>query len=231
MGAAADTYHASRFIAFPALLDISEMAAFFEGLSPTFLFNLSAPATSAHPTPHEKFLSNYSTYIEALKCGDSQLMKVTSRLFNLLLTDRKESVYAIAIEGDERILLRQQLPALQLQAHSFRYSALDGKVHTQVYASDSISWGITFSFPQLFRDRATEEILEYKQAHFPSRELFKKVAAWIRSNTLPVRFFVDGKRVTSTMRIGKKALTWINCSPMLKAAGIDVLGGVDGCRS
>ena len=110
-----------------------------------------------------------------------------------------------------------------MQAHHFFFSPLDGKFHPMVLSNESISWGIQFSYPQLYQDPESRQIIKVSDGSvFPNTPLFSKLMKWMRSHTLPTPFLIEESRVNAPIRIGKSALTWIENHPQLKEKGIGI---------
>ena len=104
------------------------------------------------------------------------------------------------------------------------YSEHDGKFRPMVFGLDSVTWGLQFSYPQLFMDGRTKEAFAVVESEeFPNTALFHQLQRWMRQNTLPTPFLVDGKRVNSPIRLGKACLPWINRHPQLAPKHLQVL--------
>jgi hypothetical protein len=138
-----------------------------------------------------------------------------------MMTCSLETLYAIQV--GEKQLIKPIKPIIQLQAHHFFYSSLDGKFHPMVLSQESISWGLQFSYPQLFQDPKTKTIAKVVDSEeFPNTDLFSRLQKKMRECSLATPFIIDGMRVNSPIRIGKQARTWINQHPQLQHRGIKV---------
>ncbi len=92
-----------------------------------------------------------------------------------------------------------------------------------VQSSDSISWGVQFSYPQLFQDPHTRKVVKIAdQDAFENTALFTSLMQWMRSHTLPTPFVVNGVRTNSSIRVGKRALSWVGSLVQLQQKGIDI---------
>jgi hypothetical protein len=168
------------------------------------------------------FYEKYSDYSLLLKQGQVPLPEDFRRYFSCAITTTLEAFYAIAT-GGEKYLVKPIKPVIQLQAHHFFYSSFDHKFHPMVLSEESISWGLQFSYPQLFQDPNTRQIAKVADTpEFPNSALFSSFLKWMRSATLPTPFEVGGARVNSPIRIGKKTLAWIKNHPQLKKRGITI---------
>ena len=105
---------------------------------------------------------------------------------------------------------------IQLQAHRFDYSPLDGKFRTMILGYDSVHWGLQFSYPHLFQNEKLEVLTVNESEQFPNSALFKKLQRWVRAHTLATPFEVGGHKVNASIRLGKQCFPWINDHPQLK---------------
>ena len=129
-------------------------------------------------------------------------------------------VYTVPVDGDRQII-KVKKPVIQMQAHRIGYSSLDGKFRPMVMGKESISWGIQFSYPQIYEDSG--KVVKVNESdQFPNTARFKKMQRWMRRHTIPTPFLADGKRVNVPMRLGKQCLPWINTHPQLVEKNIGV---------
>jgi hypothetical protein len=211
----------SKWIKCPVLLDIEEMRELLEVLAPSSLFAVSAPVPSGQESlSAPQFLSLYAQYVEALRQGQTPDSALFRAPFSSALSRTADPFYAMNLSSEMRLIKPVQ-PVIQLQAHHFFYSSLDRKFHSMVLGAESISWGIQFSYPQLFQDPHTRRVVSVKE-RFENTELFAALRRYLRSATLPTPFLVDGQRTNSPMRIGKRAMLWAREHPQLKSRGIQL---------
>lgn len=169
------------------------------------------------------FLAAYGDYVAALKAGEAPLLSRFRSPFSTLWTATEEILYAMEV-GEGRYLVKATRPAVQLQLHQLGYSPVDGKFRPMVLGSESISWGIQFSYPQIFQDPHTGEIAKVDESErFPNTALFHRLQRWVRHNSIATPFEVSGERVNVPMRLGKRSFKWINRHPQLLAKGLRVL--------
>jgi hypothetical protein len=199
------------------------MKALIQALDPVFFVVVSEPVTAEEAVLDPGgFLEKYSEYVSLLSQGIIPPFERFRRFFSCAMVCDLRGFYAIST-GSSKFLIKPNKPVLQLQAHHFFYSDLDGKFHPMVLSPDSISWGIQFSYPQLFQDPKTRKIVKVTQSdEFPNTQLFLKLMKWVRNFTLPTPFEVHGKRINSPIRVGKKSLAWIKNHPQLKEKGIHI---------
>jgi hypothetical protein len=216
----------SKWLKVQILLDTDEMEALLKILEPVFFVVVSEPVKADETviTPGT-FLSKYADYIDLLKQGQVPPAGEFRRFFSSAISSSLETFYAIPVSND-KFLIKPSKPVLQLQAHHFFYSDLDGKFHPMVLSADSISWGLQISYPQLYQDPITRQVSKVIDSPiFPNTAVFTKLLKWMRSHTLPTPFQVKGARINSPIRVGKKSLAWLKNHPQLKQKGIDLSFG------
>ena len=215
---------ATKWLKVQLLADVGEIESLFTALGDFSIYNCGAVVPKGGGEVSQKnFLKAYEKYITALKEGQIPLETVYRQMFSAVLNRDTEALFPVSV-GVDRQLLRINKPVIQMQPHSMDYSPFDGKFRTMVYGTDSILWGIQFSYPQLFLDpetKAAENVDESER--FPNTSLFKGLQRWIRNQTIPTPFIVEGKKVNVPMRLGKKCLSWINHHPQLVAKDIVVV--------
>ncbi len=215
----AASLQASKWLKVQVMLDADEMRGLIQALDPLFFVNVSQPVSADQTTiSPSDFLTAYSEYVLQLQQGTVPSAETFRRFFSCALTSTLDAFYALKV-GEEKYLIRPSIPVIQLQAHHFFYSDLDGKFHPMVLSEESISWGIQFSYPQLFQDPTTRQIVKVT-SEFPNTPVFSLLMKWVRNATLPTPFIIGDRRVNSPIRVGKQSLAWLNTHPQLKQRGI-----------
>ena len=214
----------SKWLKIQVLLDPEEMEELFKMLNNPYIVVVSEPVEPQDAViPASVFLDRYKDYVHLLRQGQIPLTDDFRRYFSCAISQTLDAFYAIPA-GGLKYLIKPNKPVIQMQAHHFFYSDLDKKFHPMVLSSDSISWGLQFSYPQLFQSPKTRQIEKVTDTpEFPSSALFSTLSKWMRSATLPTPFEVNGTRANSPIRIGKKSLDWIKTHPQLKMKGIQVI--------
>jgi hypothetical protein len=217
----------AKWIKVQVLLDSSEMQALIEALDTPHFVCVSDPVCSdAAEISCASFLEIYRGYVDALKRGIPPQEESLRRTFSCALSKTLDVFYAVPLR-DGRFLVKPRLPVVQMQAHHFFYSALDGKFHPMALSVESISWGLQFSYPQLYQDPKTKQVVKVsEEALFVNTPLFTSLMRWMRSHTMPTPFSVQGRRTNAPIRVGKKALEWVSAHPQLRAKGIEVAGSL-----
>lgn len=208
----------SKWLEIQVLLSAEEMETLFTHLNSAlgaFHIYLTGVVTALGEgeVPQGAFLESYRLYVMALQSG--QLPgngEYFSSVFSL-----SPDLLSILKVGDNRQLRRLIKPSVQLQPHSMGYSQEDGKFYSMVYGPDSIAWGVQFSYPQLFLDPATKEVLKVTESpEFPNTVFFRHMQRWVRHHTIPTPLQTPGGPVNLPVRLGKQCLSWINRHPQFK---------------
>ncbi|MEI8364940.1 MAG: hypothetical protein WCF65_00850 [Parachlamydiaceae bacterium] len=207
---------ASKWLECQALIDAQEMTALFDCLGPFFLYACGVVSeVGCGEVSRENFLDCYAVYIDSLKRGVSPDPASYRPMFSTAMSVTTETFFAVPV-SDNRQIIRVSKPLVQLQAHHMSYSTVDKKFHPMVFGLESISWGIQFSYPQLFRDDHTKQVEAVKDTPaFPNTHLFHALQKWVRQHTIPTPFQAEGVPVNVPMRLGKQCLSWINSHPHL----------------
>jgi hypothetical protein len=206
------------------LLDYDEMSTLLRELSPVHFCVVSEPVKKDDGVvSSDVFLDHYKSYIEALKEGRLADESVFRKFFSAAMTGSTDIMYAIAV-GTDKYLIKPIKPIIQLQAHHFFYSKLDGKFHPMVLSTESVTWGVQFSYPQLYQDPKSHRIAKVaNSSEFPNTSIFARLLKWLRHHTLPTPFAVQDERVNAPIRIGRNCFEWIERHPQLNAKGIQVI--------
>lgn len=213
---------ASKWLQSQVLLSGDEMETLFEALGSFYIYQIGSVLKRGEEwVPRQIFLDKYRDYVAALQQGQIPEDSLYSPFFSSVFTTTSEALYAISI-GDDQQLIRISRPVIQLQAHRMDYSSADGKFRSMTYGTESILWGIQFSFPQLFQDNRSLEIKQVSGLAFPNASLFQILQRWVRHHTVPTPFLVDGVKINVPMRLGKQCFSWINQHPQLKKKGLFV---------
>jgi hypothetical protein len=214
----------SKWIKCQVLLDIEEMSQLLFELSALHFCVVSEPVKKGDGIiSSELFLEHYKNYVGAIKEGRLADESLFRKFFSSAVTCTTDIMYAIAV-GREKYLIKPIKPVIQLQAHHFFYSRLDRKFHPMVLSTESVTWGVQFSYPQLYQDPKSHRIAKVANSpEFPNTSVFARLLKWLRHHTLPTPFFVEDQRVNAPIRIGRQCLEWIHQHPQLKEKGIRII--------
>lgn len=211
-------YQGSKYLKYQVLADLNELKNLFDRLEPFYIYPLTGLG-DGEPIDPECFFIQYSSWIEKLKTGqvpaDQELRSVLACAF----TRELDALWKQEIPGG-RYLMKMGKPVIQVQAHFFTYSPIDGVFRPMTMGSSNIFWGLQFSFPQIYQEPKTMELLEVEES--PNRDLFQTIKEWVRDQTRPTPFIVDGKKTNVPIRLGKNCFSWINSHPQIREQKIGV---------
>lgn len=213
--AAEGLYQASKWLKVQVLCDGEELAALFALLHPFKMYPLTGFATStAAAISEESFLREYTSWIEGLKKGKIPSEAELKRILACAWTAHDDALWVQAVSGD-RYLVKIAQPVLQVQAHFFTYSSVDGVFRPMSMGLGSVFWGLQISYPQIYQDPKTQELREAGAC--PNAALFKQVRQWVRDRTRATPFIADGQKINVPIRLGKRCFSWIQNHPQLSA--------------
>lgn len=216
----AKPFLASKWLHIQLLIDADEMGELFKELQDFYLFStMGIKPIGENTLSKEAFLGAYARYIELLKTGHTPNDADFRFFFTAVMTLSIDALQALDIAAGKE-MIRPLEPCVQLQLHHFDYSLSDGKIRPMVFGKETISWGLQFSYPQLFQDPSTRDVVQANQ--YANFALFRKIQLWVRSSTLPTPFIIDGKMQREPIRIGKKCFSWIKNHPELSGRGLSV---------
>lgn len=211
--AVSSPFQASKWQKSPLLIDVDEMRALLAALGQFWIVQISGVIPIGQEIiAHETFLEVYYHYIHALKKGENAADPRVRLYFSTVFTTFLEALYAVQV-NEKHYLVKVQQPVLQLQAHRFDYSSVDGTFRSMVMGTNAIPWGIQFSYPHLYQDENLQVLTVREGVQFPNTVLFKRLQQWVRANTIATPFEVEGKRINVPIRLGKQCLSWINTLP------------------
>lgn len=213
----------SRWLKHQVLLNDGEMSDLLLHLGPLSACIVSEPV-SAHEMvmDGQYFLDKYREYSSLLQEGKIPDSRSFRKYFSMIWTKSTDVLYAMPVTGD-RYLVKAIRPVIQLQMHHFYYSRVDRKYHSMVLGPNSISWGIQFSYPQLYQDPRDHSYAKVVDSDmFPNTRSFLALAKWMRANTVPACFVIDDQKTFVPMRLGKKCTKWIHRHPQLIANNIKI---------
>lgn len=209
-------YQVSQFRKLSLLLNGDEMERLIASLGAIRLFIGSAPVKRGEEEiPLNEFCTAYRTYAEGLERGALIDETALRPYFSAMMTKDSAKLYAFPVAGD-RFLIRPKQPIIQLQRHHFvRGSAF----HSGVMGKDSVTWGITISYPHLSIDPKTKEIVK-----LPRDETFEQVVKWVRNFTRPTPIWERGEKINLPIRLGLQCFSWIDSHVDLVKNGLTVNG-------
>ncbi len=209
-------YQGSKWLKLQMLIDREEMDALFAALAPFSIFPITG-IVNGEPITSSFFLEEYGRWIEGLKQGIAPDEVSLRRLLACVWTRNADDLYLQEV-AEGKYLTKIRHPVLQVQAHFFTYSPLDHVFRPMSMGKESVFWGLQFSYPQIYQDPKTMELIELEEKGF-----YRLIQLWTREWTLPTPFFVDGKKTNSPIRLGKRCFSWVNAHPQLKYQKISIV--------
>ncbi|ADI39089.1 putative uncharacterized protein [Waddlia chondrophila 2032/99] len=199
---------ASKWISVQVMVSPSEMRSLLEELG-EFTILMTTPAKSPEVSK-ERFLEIYENYCTQLQKKELPDPAEYRACFSTFWTRSCDAYVQVPV--GEMTLCRAVKPVVQLQYHLLGFSPFDKKFRPMVLGKGSMPWGIQFSYPTLFQDRETQQVLKVG-TEFPNTFLFQAFRKWVRRYTVPTPFVVDGETINAPVRIGREARQWINVHP------------------
>lgn len=216
-------FQASKWVKIQALLDGNEMKKLLEHLDEMRIFSIRGvvPDTGIE-IPAKTFLKHYSNWIQALKEGRDVSSGDLSKVLSCVWTLDSDALYLLPVNGD-RYIPKVRKPAILVQAHFMGYSSEEKNFRPMILGSNSLFWGLQFSYPQIFQRPDTKEFVKVDRSEeFRNTALFSKLRKWMRDFTKPTPFCIDQKIVNIPMRLGKECFGWIHQHPQIIQHGHQV---------
>lgn len=211
----AQPYNVSKWLKHQVLLDPIEIEDLFS-VGDFCLYNVSE-VTSEPALSKSHFFEVYKGYVTALQNGSLQFPKEMRRYFSAALSCTPNALYLQKVrEGS--FLVKPSEPLIQMQAHYFLPSTVDGKIYPLVFSEDSVAWGIQLAYPQIFQGADYEKV----GAQFANTALFQQMGRWIREHTVPTTFIWNEQKMATSLRLGKNCFAWVHRHPQLLAKGIKI---------
>lgn len=218
------TLQAAKWLQHQVLLDSEELKNLFNELKNFEIYTVgSIVKIDEGQVSKNTFLKEYAAYIETLKCGQMPNISSIKKAFTVVLTSTPEALFAYSVSPSER-LIRVAHPIIQVQAHFMHYSGDDNKFRPMVFGPDCITWGLQFSYPQIYLDAESKQIVKVSEnEHCINNELYRKLQLWLRTNTRPTPMVIDHTRINIPIRLGLNCFSWVNRHPQLQEKSIHVL--------
>lgn len=214
-------YQGSKYLKIQVLCEPAELKSLFTRLELFSIYPLTSLGAGT-PVHQKQFVEGYDSWIEGLKQGRAPTDGELRSLLACTFVADLDSLWKQEIPGG-RYIVKMGKPVIQVQSHFFTYSPLDEVFRPMTMGSNSIFWGLQFSFPLIYQDPKTMELREVDES--PESELFQKIKQWARDETRATPFVVDGKRTNVPIRLGKNSFSWIHKHPQLILQKIGVYAG------
>ena len=210
---------ASKWLDFLFLVSLKEIETLFKNFSEVFLFlSKGLFPIGKNRIEIEGFCELYELYLKALEGGE----EIDLTPFYLYITRMESAVHRQRVDG-ERERIFPILPCMISQPGRLSYSSHDETFRISSFGPDTIPWGLKLSFPQLYLDPETREIMRGDRAPpSPNAPLLDLLRRWIRETTLPVAFKVGDLKIQTPYRLGKELGNTLK-HPFLEERGIHVV--------
>lgn len=210
------TYQGSKYLKYQVLCSALELRDLFERCSPSVLYHLTG-LSDGKSLERDLFIQEYDHWIQMLQEGKVPSDQQLKSILAAGLSKSADGFWKQEL-ANGRYIIKMAKPIIQIQAHFFTYSSIDKVFRPMTMGHNSIFWGLQFSFPQIYQDPKTMELLKSDQTE--NAKLFQIIKQWVKDETRPTPFLVEGKKVNVPIRLGKSCFSWIHKHPQLKEIGI-----------
>jgi lipoprotein signal peptidase len=197
-------YKAAKWLKFQVLCDATELKKLIDRLPGLTAFPLGV-FCDGQAIAWDTWLAEQQRAIDALKGGQVPEDKGGA----VCWTQDRAALWLHKIDN-KGFLVKIRTPVVQVQPHSLTYSPVDGVFRPMSFGPESIVWGLQFSYPQLYQDPVTNEVIAA-----PKSAVFEEIRKWVRETTRATPFQVGEKRINVPIRVGKRVLPWIARHPQL----------------
>lgn len=139
------------------------------------------------------FVDNYSKQL------DSFFEEKPFKFSPCLLTKDPRSLYLMETNS-ERVLLKMKRPVLYLKPLYFSFC---GDKVFPALGKETIFWGFSLSYPQIFQDPMTKQFIKVGN-EFENTGLFIDFRKKLRSLSSCVSFEKEGKKIATNFRLGRE---------------------------
>lgn len=212
----------SKWLTFRLLIDSQEMEEFISFCGEISMVNVAEVVSEKTALiSRADFLSCYQSYVTSLAKGLEPKRSSLRPFFSLAWTASKEALCAFSLSED-RWMVKPISPVVQLSHHFFLFSPENQRFHSMACGHEGISWGLQFSYPQLYARSAEGKAHFSAKGKQPNGVLLQRMKQWIRQNTRPTRFFFQKQQLTAVFRISRRAAAWMADYPLLKQLGLEL---------
>lgn len=213
----------AKWLQTPLLCSLEELDLLLHSLGSIFLVPagglLEREALFVSP---EDLRSTYQQYLAWIVSSAALPSAEMRRHLTLMMSVSLDSFSAAEIKTG-RFMIKPVQPVVMIQPYHFFMSSLDQKIHSMVMSQESISWGLQFSYPQMYEDPKNHLFGKISEApEFPNTALYKKVVQWVRSFAMPAPVHYMGQKTHASFRIGKQAFALAQAHKGLQKRGIEV---------
>jgi hypothetical protein len=198
-------YRCSKWISHAVLFSLEELQQLLHVVAPCFFVPIAEPVAKENwSIPLEAIFEKYKEYIEGVNNAADLPSPQLRRFFSLGLTCCLTDLYAVPLSQD-RIFIKPKRPIIQIQLYRC-YLSPEKEFHPMILHPSSFSWGLQFSYPQIYEDPKTHEFSKVLQEEsFANTKLYKTIVSWIREHTKPWTVVIEGKKIAAPFRLGREA--------------------------
>ena len=216
------SYQASKWLHYSLLLEVAELQELLSVLGVKIVSLGGVSKEGSEILSEEQFLEHYASYLDQLKNQKKLFPSQLHQWFTTGLSLHLDHFCKISV-GENENLIRIVRPVIQIKPHWFDYSETDQKIRSDSFSLDNISWGLQFSYPQIFEDPITKEIHKVLTTEqFPNTKLFKNLQKWMRENSQATPFVIGSHKLNAPIRITKACFPWVNHHSGLVKKGMKV---------
>ena len=214
----------SRFLQQQVLLEPTELKTLLESLEGALHFYASSGlAVGKTEVSLEEVLMSYADYIQGVRSGNEIDPSILRKNLTLLMTVGNNDVYSQEL-SQGRVIARAISPVIMIQAHTLAFSAEDRCCRSMVLGPDALYWGLQFSYPQLYQDPSTQEVLSVDRSEkYPNTALYFSIQKWLRHNSQALNVKMQDTAFRSPIRLGLSCESWINQMEVLQEKGVELL--------
>ncbi|PCI76629.1 hypothetical protein COB21_04165 [Candidatus Aerophobetes bacterium] len=203
---------ASKWLRIRILLDEKTLTQWFDLIGQVCFVNLFATKSEdALIVSPEEVLSRYTQYMEQIKAGKEVDHAYFQKKLTLHMTKDPKSCYKTALKGKSIYFAKEKAPGVRMALFGFSWDKSHREIHSNVYSKTTISWGLEFSYPQIFSGSLDTEVVYLAQEKDrPNSALFVQLKQLIRRASKPVKFIYEDQKIISSLRMDKTGGAWIN---------------------
>lgn len=193
----------SNYISQGVLLSTEDLRNLFLELVPFNFYNVSSVQTLSDPPLNVAgVLEFYEAYLEKLLSNASIDSKEVQKMFSLALAENDQAFTRVDLPGS-RFLLKPSRSVIQWQPLGLFISSMDHEIHTKTFAKEVQSFGIKWSFAQVYEDIASHKITQVgpQDLEWEKLMIFRR---FVRHHTEPLQVLRGNETHTYPFRFSNK---------------------------
>ncbi len=155
----------------------------------------------------ESFLERYGRYLDWIGSDPGFPSSKVRNDCTLMISSGPDSFYSVPVAGG--FFLKPGLPVVSVRTYHCFISSLDGSLRSMAMNVDSFTFGLEFSYPQIYEDPRTGEFRKtLLDSDSPNTALYKKMTSALRRQTKPLLIEINGNKVAAPFRVGIDSSDW-----------------------